>query len=129
MSDTQKIFERQLQRLQLEEQAATADYNSHLYNHDEDAAGEAMMQIADARNRRNVLVSEYQADVARNQYRAPYVSEEARAARRPEEMDQEDMARVMNTSRYSGGKFTSQDYDALRRGLGWYKTSRGLESK
>jgi hypothetical protein len=44
-------------------------------------------------------------------------------------MDQEDMARVMNQSRYSGKGFTAQDYDNLRRGLGGYKTMRGTENK
>ena len=49
--DAQRVFERQLQRLQLEEQAATSDYNAHLYNRDDDAAGEAMMLVAEARDR------------------------------------------------------------------------------
>jgi hypothetical protein len=44
-------------------------------------------------------------------------------------MDQEDMARIMNTSRYSGKSFTSADYDRLRRGLSSYKTSRGQEGR
>ncbi len=35
--DVERVLERQLQRLQLEEQAATSDYNAHLYNHDDDA--------------------------------------------------------------------------------------------
>jgi hypothetical protein len=61
MSDAERVFQRQLQKLALEEQAATSDYNAHLYNNDEDAAGDAMLQIAQARNQRNVLVAEYQA--------------------------------------------------------------------
>jgi hypothetical protein len=129
MSDAERVFQRQLQKLALEEQAATSDYNAHLYNNDEDAAGDAMLQIAQARNQRNVLVAEYQADVARNQYRAPYVSDETRQARGPSEMDQQDLANIMNTSRYAGKGFTAQDYDNLRRGLGGYKTARGVESK
>jgi hypothetical protein len=129
MSDAERVFQRQLQRLQLEEQAATADYNSHLYNHDEDAAGEAMMQIAQARNQRNVLVQEYQADVARNQQRTPWVSDEQRAARTPSELDAQDLADIMNTSRYSGKSFTSADYNRLRTGLSWYKTNRGQEGR
>ena len=38
-------------------------------------------------------------------------------------------ANIMNTSRYAGRGFTAQDYDNLRRGLGGYKTSAGVESK
>jgi DNA-binding transcriptional regulator YiaG len=129
MSDAKRVFQRQLQRLQLEEQAATSDYNAHLYNHDDDAAAEAMMQVAQARQQRETLVQQWNAEIERNTYRQPYVSEEARAARRPEEMDQEDMARIMNTSRYSGKSFTSADYDRLRRGLSSYKTSRGQEGR
>ena len=127
--DAQRVFERQLQRLQLEEQAATSDYNAHLYNRDDDAAGEAMMLVAEARNKRETLVQQYRAELERGQYRAPYVSEEQRAARQPNEMDQQDLADIMNTSRYSGKSFTAQDYDNLRRGLGWYKTSRGQEGR
>jgi hypothetical protein len=129
MSDAERVFQRQLQKLQLEEQAATSDYNAHLYNHDDDAAADAMMQIAQARNQRNVLIQEYRADVERGQHRAPYVSDEQRAARQPNEMDQQDLADIMNTSRYSNKSFTAQDYDNLRRGLVQYKTSRGQEGR
>ena len=127
--ETDRVFQRQLQKLALEEQAATSDYNAHLYNGDDDAAGDAMMQVAQARNQREVLVSQYRAELERNTYRAPYVSEEQRAARTPSEMDQQDLADIMNTSRYSGKGFTAQDYDNLRRGLGGYKTMRGTESR
>jgi hypothetical protein len=129
MSDAQRVFERQLRRLQLEEQAATSDYNAHLYNHDDDAAAEAMMQVAQARQQRETLVQQWNAEIERNQYRAPYVSDETRQARGPSEMDQQDLANIMNTSRYAGRGFTAQDYDNLRRGLGGYKTARGVESK
>jgi hypothetical protein len=44
-------------------------------------------------------------------------------------MGSQDLANLMNTSRYAGRGFTSQDYDNLRRGLGGYKATRGLESK
>jgi hypothetical protein len=44
-------------------------------------------------------------------------------------MDQQDLADIMNTSRYSGKSFTARDYDDLRRGLGSYKTMRGTESR
>ena len=128
-SDAERVFQRQLQRLQLEEQAATSDYNTHLYNHDDDAAAEAMMQVAQARNQREVLVSQYRAELERTQYRAPYVSEEQRAARTPAEMDATDCANLMNQSRYSGKSFTADDYNRLRTGLGGYKATRGLESK
>jgi hypothetical protein len=74
--DAERVLQRQLQRLQLEEQAATSDYNAHLFNHDDDLAADAMQQIADARARRETLVSQYRAELERNTYRAPYVSEE-----------------------------------------------------
>jgi hypothetical protein len=127
--DAERVLQRQLQRLQLEEQAATADYNSHLYNHDEDAAGEAMMQIAQARQQRETLVQQWNAEIERNQHRAPYVSQEARAGRGPGELDAEDLAHIMNQSKYSGKGFTSADYMRLRSGLGSYKTLRGTENK
>jgi hypothetical protein len=127
--DAERVLQRQLQRLQLEEQAATSDYQSHLYNHDDDAAADAMMQIATARQQRETLVQQWQAEIARTTYRAPYVSEETRQARGPSEMDQQDLANIMNTSRYAGKGFTAQDYDNLRRGLGGYKTMRGTENK
>jgi hypothetical protein len=127
--DAERVLQRQLQRVQLEEQAATSDYNAHLYNHDDDSAAEAMQQVADIRGRRDTLVSQYRAELERTTYRAPYVSEETRQARGPSEMDSQDLANLMNTSRYAGQGFTSQDYDNLRRGLGGYKATRGLESK
>ena len=37
-NETDRVFQRQLQKLALEEQAATADYNAHLYSGDDDAA-------------------------------------------------------------------------------------------
>ncbi len=128
-NDAQRVFERQLQKLQVEEQSAVSDYNCHLLNGDDDAAGDAMMQIANARNQRETLVQQYRAELERMQPHRPYVSEESRAARRPEEMDAEDLAQMMNTSRYSGRSFTAQDYENLRRGLNPYKASRGSEQK
>jgi hypothetical protein len=44
-------------------------------------------------------------------------------------MDQQDLADIMNTSRYSGGRFTAEDYDNLRRGLGGYKIRRGEQPR
>jgi hypothetical protein len=88
-----------------------------------------MMQIANARSQRETLLSQYQQEVERTQYRAPYVSQEQRAARTAGEMDQQDLADIMNTSKYSGGRFTAEDYDQLRRGLVSYKTRRGLEPR
>jgi hypothetical protein len=127
--DAERVLQRQLQKLALEEQAATSDYNAHLYNHDDDLAADAMEQVAQARNRREVLINQYRAEQERNTYRAPWISPEQRAARQPNEMDQQDLADIMNTSRYSGKSFTAQDYDNLRRGLGGYKSMRGTESK
>jgi hypothetical protein len=98
-NDAQRVLERQLQRLQLEEQTATSDYNAHLYNHDDDAAADAMQQIANTRSARETLVSQYRAELERTTYRAPYVSEETRQARGPNEMDATDLANLMNTSR------------------------------
>ena len=116
--------------LQLEEQAATSDYNAHLYNRDDDAAGEAMMQVAEARNQRETLVQQYRAELERSTVSGPLcLARSSAQARQPNEMDQQDLADIMNTSRYSGKSFTAQDYDNLRRGLGWYKTSRGQEGQ
>ena len=115
--DAERVLQRQLQKLALEEQSATSDYNCHLFNHDDDLAADAMEQVAQARNRREVLTNQYRAEQERNTYRAPYVSDEQRQARQPSEMDQQDLANIMNTSRYSGKSFTARDYDDLRRGL------------
>jgi hypothetical protein len=127
--ETDRVFQRQLQKLALEEQAATSDYNAHLYNGDDDAAGDAMMQVANARAQRETLVQQYQQELQRMQPHRPYVSEESRQARSPAEMDSQDLANLMNTSRYSGKGFTADDYNRLRTGLGGYKAARGLESK
>jgi hypothetical protein len=88
-----------------------------------------MQQIANAQQQRETLVSQYQQELQRMQPYRPFVSEETRAARGPSEMDAEDLARLMNTSRYSGKAFTADDYNRLRTGLGGYKATRGLESK
>ncbi len=88
-----------------------------------------MQQIANVRTQRETLVQQYRQELDRMTPHRPYVSEEARQARRPEEMTSEDLADLMNTSRYSGRSFTARDYDNLRRGLNPYKASRGLESK
>jgi hypothetical protein len=127
--DAERVLQRQLQRLQLEEQSATSDYNCHLYNHDDDLAADAMQQIANVRSQRETLVSQYRQELERTTYRAPYVSEETRQARGPNEMDSQDLANLMNTSRYSGKGFTADDYNALRRGLNPYKVARGTEQK
>jgi hypothetical protein len=128
-NDAERVLQRALARLQLEEQSATSDYNAHLYNHDEDAASDAMVQIAQARQQRETLVQQWNAEIERNTHRQPWISDEQRAARTPSEMDQQDVADIMNTSRYSGKSFTASDYDRLRRGLSWYKTSRGQEGR
>ena len=116
--------------LAAERQAALADLAAHRANGDTASAAQAVQQLA------NNQAEEQNLQALCNDYlqqqqgpQRPYVSEEARAARRPEEMDQEDMAQVMNQSRYSGKGFTAQDYDNLRRGLGSYKTLRGTENK
>ena len=129
MSDAERVFQRQLQRLQLEEQAATSDYNAHLYNHDDDAAAEAMMQVAQARQQRETLVQQWNAEIERNTYRAPWISDEQRAARTPSELDATDLANMMNTSRYAGKGFSSDDYMKLRAGLAGYRAMRGTEFK
>jgi len=64
---------------------------------------------------------------------APYVSPESREARSPSEMDCQDLANLMNESRYSklgnNKPFTAQDYYNLRHGLPSYYATRGKESK
>jgi hypothetical protein len=128
-NDAERVFQRALARLQLEEQSATSDYNAHLYNHDEDAASDAMVQIAQARQQRETLVQQWNAEIERNTHRQPWISDEQRAARTPSELDAQDLANLMNTSRYAGKGFSSDDYMRLRAGLAGYRAMRGTESK
>jgi hypothetical protein len=128
-NDAERVFQRALARLQLEEQSATSDYNANLYNHDEDAASDAMVQIAQARQQRETLVQQWNAEIERNTHRQPWISDEQRAARTPSELDAQDLANLMNTSRYAGKGFSSDDYMRLRAGLAGYRAMRGTESK
>jgi hypothetical protein len=113
-----------------ERQAALADLAAHRANGDVQSAAQSVQALADldaAQQRLQSLCNDY---VAQQQGpRRPYVSDEQRQARQPNEMDQQDLADIMNTSRYSGKSFTARDYDDLRRGLGSYKTMRGTESR
>jgi hypothetical protein len=92
-----------------------------------------MQQMANARSQRETLVHQYQQAVAQSQPQQHYVSDESRRARRPEEMDAQDMANVLNESRFArlgtGRGFTADDYNRLRTGLTPYKNARGEEHK
>jgi hypothetical protein len=116
--------------LEMEISAAKTDLLTYRHNQDLPGAGEAVQRIANLTAEQSNLQGLVQGYIQSQQpAHRPYASEESRAARRPEEMDQQDLADIMNTSRYSGKGFTAQDYDNLRRGLGGYKTLRGTESK
>jgi hypothetical protein len=122
--------ERRLQQLSANRAANLADLEAHKLNGDHDAAGECIQNLANIDAEKANLTQLYQSYVQSQQGpHRPWVSEEARAGRRPEEMDQQDLADIMNQSKYPGKGFTAQDYDNLRRGLGGYKAARGIESK
>jgi hypothetical protein len=112
-----------------ERQAALADLAAHRANGDIASAAQSVQALADldsAQQRLQQLCNDY-VQQQQGPYR-PWVSEEQRAARQPSEMDSEDMAGLVRTSKYSKN-FNSADYDRLRTGLNYYKASRGLESK
>jgi hypothetical protein len=112
-----------------ERQAALADLAAHRANGDLQSAAQSVQALADldsAQQRLQALCNDYVA--AQQGPNRPWVSDEQRAARQPSEMDSEDMAGLVRTSKYSKN-FTSADYDRLRTGLNYYKASRGLESK
>jgi len=113
----------------MEISAAKTDLLTFRHNSDLQGAGEAVSRIAQLTAEQSNLQGLVQGYIQSQQPVHRYASEESRAGRRPEEMDQQDLADIMNTSRYSGKGFTAQDYDNLRRGLGGYKTARGIESK
>ena len=109
--------------------AAQADLAAARANNDVESASANVQALANLRAERANLTQLYNDYVASQQGpHRPYVSEEQRAARQPNEMDSEDAAALVRTSKYSKN-FTSADYDRLRTGLNYYKTVRGLESK
>src|SRR5262245_54073334 len=118
MSDdfyTQSARQR-LERIEAERAAAQADLQSHRVNGDYESAGYAIQQLADLAAQQQSLTTLYNNYVASQQPRYDTASPESRAQRRPEEMTAQDMADVMNTSRYKGRGFSAQDYYNLRSG-------------
>ena len=109
--------------------AAQADLAAARANNDVESASANVQALANLRAERANLTQLYNDYVASQQGpQRPWVSDEQRAARQPSEMDSEDMAGLVRTSKYSKN-FTSADYDRLRTGLNYYKASRGIELK
>jgi hypothetical protein len=94
-----------------------------------DDMARAEQQIADIGTARTNMQSLVQQYVASRQPAQRYVSQEQRQARQANEMDAQDLADVMNTSRYRGRGFTADDYNRLRSGLPLYRATRGTETK
>jgi hypothetical protein len=124
----------QAEALETQLAAARADAAAHKQNGDYQSGSYTAQQIANLRQeQRNLyaLYDEYAASQRAPQQ--PYVSPETRAARGPNEMDTQDLANLMNESRYSKlgncKSFTAQDYYNLRHGLPSYYASRGREQK
>jgi hypothetical protein len=115
--------------IEMELAACKADLLVHRQNGSLSEAGEAVQRIADLTSQQSNLQTLCQGYVQSQTPHRPWISDEQRAARTPSEMDQQDLADIMNTSRYSGKSFTATDYDNLRRGLSWYKTTRGQEGR
>jgi hypothetical protein len=116
--------------IEAEMAAAQADLAAARANNDVGSASANVQALANLRAEKANLSQLYNDYVASQQApHRPYVSEEQRQARTPGEMDAQDLADIMNTSRYSGKSFTSDDYNNLRRGLGSYKYQRGVENK
>jgi len=96
-------------------------------NQDEQSAAEAMRHMSAIQTTKDNFLRHANQALNPPQQTAPYVSRETRAARGPSEMDTQDMADIMNESRYSklgtGRGFTADHYNQLRQGLPWYYTN------
>lgn len=110
--------------------ALHADLAAHEQNGDEISGSQALLELAKLDVEERAAADLYRRHL--NSQRPPaqrYVSQEQRQARQANEMDAQDLADVMNTSRYRGRGFTADDYNRLRSGLGWYRATRGQEQK
>jgi hypothetical protein len=110
--------------------ALQADYAAHAQNQDEISASETARQLAQLNLEEQAAADLYQRHLdAQRPPAQRYVSQEQRQARQANEMDAQDLADVMNTSRYRGRGFTADDYNRLRSGLPLYRAARGTEQK
>jgi hypothetical protein len=117
-------------QLEAELAAATADLQAYRRNGDSESAASTVQQLADLQAQRNNLATLWNQHVSAQRGSQPYVSQEARHARGPSEMDTQDIADIMNGSKVGGGRpFTAEDYYRLRNGLPSYYATRGRESK
>jgi hypothetical protein len=110
--------------------ALHADLAAHEQNQDEISGSETLRQLAqlDVEEQAAANLSARHLDAQRPPAQR-YVSDEQRAARQPNEMDAQDLADVMNQSRYRGRGFSADDYNRLRSGLPLYRATRGTEQK
>jgi hypothetical protein len=109
--------------------ALHADFAAHEQNDDKFSGSQTLQELARLDLEEQAAARLYQRHIDAQQPRYDTASPESRAQRRPEEMTAEDMASLMNTSRYRGRGFTAQDYCNLHRGLGAYYAARGREQK
>jgi hypothetical protein len=110
--------------------ALHADLAAHEQNGDETSGAESLRQLAELDLQERAAANLYQRHLDAQQPPAQrYVSDEQRAARQPSELDAQDLANMMNQSRYRGRGFSADDYNRLRSGLGWYRATRGTEQK
>jgi hypothetical protein len=117
MSDPlRQMFNEALEELNMQEQSQQlllAEANRH---GDRDGRVSAVQALVNIDVQKQALVNRYNTEAQRNQPQyAPYVSPEQRAARNPWEMDCQDIADIMNTSKFKGRGFSAQDYYNLRR--------------
>jgi hypothetical protein len=118
---------RRLEQIEAERAAARADLAAYRTNSDYDSAAQIIQQLADLDRQAANLHDLWNAHVNAN--RQPYVSDEQRAARQPHELDAQDLANMMNGSKYRGHGFSADDYYRLRSGLPLYQAARGREQK
>jgi hypothetical protein len=124
----EEAYLKQLASFDKNEMAQWTCYHEAKEYGDANAVGEAMRNAFEIRQQRAEFCAQAQAATAQPQ-RQQYVSDEQRAARQPHELDCQDLANMMNESKYKGRGFTAQDYYDLRRGLGPYQAARGRERK
>jgi hypothetical protein len=123
----EEAYRRQLADYDANEMAQWTMYHEGKRTDDPDTVREAMRCAFEIRQQRAEFCAQAQAATAQPQRQ--YVSAEQRAARQPHELDAQDLADMMNTSKFKGRGFTAQDYYNLRSGLGTYQAMRGREQK
>jgi hypothetical protein len=117
------------QRLGTEAQRKWLEYRELKDSGDGYTAGIAMREAMALERAQRDFSADCRRKIEESQPRHQYVSQEQRAARQPHELDAQDLANMMNESKYRGRGFTADDYYRLRSGLPAHLASRGREQK